>query len=73
MTLFFPKYFDVKLNFCCNEFKLKLNWYILANTIDVVKNFVAIKNVTLRVFTDMHSLCGCESVTPDQLDSSEAS
>ena len=26
----------VKLNFCCNEFKFKLNWYICANTIDVV-------------------------------------
>ena len=28
---------------------MKLNWYICANTIDVVKNFAVIKNVTIRV------------------------
>ena len=32
MTAFVPKYFDFKLNFCCNELKFKLNWYICANT-----------------------------------------
>ena len=56
MTLFVPKYFDRKLNFCCNE------WYISANTIDSVKNFAFIKNITIKNFTDMNSLCGCESV-----------
>ena len=50
MTLFVPKYFDVKLNFCCKEFKFKLNWYICANTIDVLKNFAVIKNVTIKSF-----------------------
>ena len=41
---------DVKLNFCCNESKFKLNWYICANTIDVVKNFAVIKNVAVKSF-----------------------
>ena len=49
-TLFVPKNFDVKLNFCCNKFKFKLNWYIWANTIDVVKNFAVIKNVAIKSF-----------------------
>ena len=40
----------LKLNFCCNEFRLKLNWYICANTIDVVKNFSVIKNVIIKSF-----------------------
>ena len=38
-TVFVPKKFDLKLNFCCNELKFKLYWYICANTTDVVKNF----------------------------------
>ena len=50
MTLFVPKYFDIKLNFCCKEFKFKLNWYIWANTIDVVENFAVIKNVAIKSF-----------------------
>ena len=49
-TLFVPKQFDIKLNFYCNEFKFKLNWYICANTIDVEKNFAVIKNVALKSF-----------------------
>ena len=38
------------MNFCCNEFKLQLNWYVLANTTDVVKNFAVIKNFTVKSF-----------------------
>ena len=49
-TLFVPKLFDVKLNFFCNEFKFKLNKYICANTIDVVKSFAVIKNVAVKSF-----------------------
>ena len=49
-TLFVPKLFGVKLNFCRNEFKFKLNCYICANTIDVVKNFAVIKNVAVKSF-----------------------
>ena len=45
-----PQIFDVKLNFCCNGFKFKLNWYIWTNTIDVVKNFAVIKNVAIKSF-----------------------
>ena len=56
MTLFVPKEFDVKLNFCCNEFKFKLNWFICANTIDVVKNFAVIKNVAIKCFHCISSL-----------------
>ena len=45
-----PQIIDVKMNFCCNEFKSKVSWYICANTIDVVKNFAVIKNVTIKSF-----------------------
>ena len=45
---------DVKLNFCCNEFKFKLNWQGCANTIDV-KNFAVIKNVAVKSF---HCIAG---------------
>ena len=32
-TMFVPNEFDIiKLNFCCNELKFKLNWCICANT-----------------------------------------
>ena len=54
-TLFVPKEFEGKLNFCCNEFKFKLNWYICANTIDVVKNFAVIKNVAVKSFHCNHN------------------
>ena len=54
-ALFVPKYYDVKLNFCCNEFKFKLNWYIWANTTDVLKNFAVIKNVAIKSFHCMSS------------------
>ena len=50
-----PQKFDIKLNFCCNEFKSKLNWYICTNTIDVVKNFAVIMSL-LRVFTVINFL-----------------
>ena len=36
--------------FCCNELKLKLNWYICANTSDVVKNFAVINSVSIKSF-----------------------
>ena len=49
MTVFVPKYVDVKLNFCCNELKFKLNWYIYANTTDV-KSFAVIKSVSIKSF-----------------------
>ena len=55
-TLFVPKKIDVKLNFCCNEFKFKLNWCICANTTDVVKNFAVIKNVAVKSFHCMSNL-----------------
>ena len=45
-----PQIYDVKLNFCCYLFKFKLNWYICAKTIDVVKNFAVIKNVAIKSF-----------------------
>ena len=45
-----PQTIVVKLNFCCNEFKSKVNWYICANTTDIVKNFAVIKNVTIKSF-----------------------
>ena len=45
-----PKQIDAKLNFCCSELKFKLNRYICANTIDVVKNFAVIKSVTIKSF-----------------------
>ena len=48
MTVFVPKYFDIKLNLCCNERKINRNWYICANTTDVVKNFAVIKNVGIK-------------------------
>ena len=38
------------MNFCCNEFNFKLNWYICTNTNDVVKNFAAIKSVGIKSF-----------------------
>ena len=38
------------MNFCCNEFKFKLNWYICANAIDAVKNFAVIECVTIKSF-----------------------
>ena len=56
MTLFVPKQFDDKLNFCCNEFKFKLNRYICATTIDA-KNFAVIKNVAIKSFH-----CNCYSL-----------
>ena len=44
------KLFTVKVNFHCNEIKFNVNWYICANTNDVVKNFAAIKNVSIKKF-----------------------
>ena len=46
--VFFPKKFDVKQNFCCNEFNFKLNWKFCAKANDVVKNFAVIKNVVVK-------------------------
>ena len=43
----YPQIIDIKLNFCCNEFKFKLNWYICN---DVVKNFAVIKSVAIKSF-----------------------
>ena len=34
----------------CKELKLKLNWYICANTTDVLKNFAVIKSVSIKSF-----------------------
>ena len=48
-TVFVPKYFNVKLSFCCNELKFELKWYICANTTNVIKNFPVIKSVRLSV------------------------
>ena len=47
-TVFVPILSYVKLNFCCNEFNFKLNWYYCANTYDVVKNCVVIKSVVVK-------------------------
>ena len=43
---------------------MKLHWYICANTIDVVKNFAVIKNVTIKSFH-------CSSRKMTMLDNSE--
>ena len=48
--VFVPKLFDVKLNFFYIKFKIKVNWYICENTIDVVKNFAVIQNVANKSF-----------------------
>ena len=48
MTVFVPKQFDIKLNFCCIEIKFKLNWHICANTTGAVKNFDVIKSVSIK-------------------------
>ena len=50
MTVFVHKYFDVKLNFCCNELKFKLNWYICANTTEILKTFTVKKSVSIKSF-----------------------
>ena len=44
--VFVLQLFYAKLNFCCNEFNFKLNWYICAN--EVVKNFAVIKSVVVK-------------------------
>ena len=41
---------SVKLNFCFNELKFKLNWCICANTTDVVKSFDVNKSVSIKSF-----------------------
>ena len=45
-----PKSFDVKQNLCCNQLKYKLNWYICANTTNVVKRVALIKFVSIKSF-----------------------
>ena len=49
-TVFVPKMIDVELNVCCNDLKFKVNWYICANTTDVVKNFAVMKSASINSF-----------------------
>ena len=49
-AVFVPKSFDIKQSFCCYELKFMLNWYICANTTDIVKNFAVIKSVSIQSF-----------------------